>query len=229
MTIVAVTGLAREARIAAGTSVKTVISGGSAERLRGLLSAALTEDVEAIISFGIAGGLSHSLQVGDCVIASEIVGPTGRFTVHKTWTANLSARLLYASIAPIAGTDAILTEPSAKAALHAATGAAAADMESHVAAQLAFERNLPFAALRTISDTAGRALPDAVRQALNPDGGTNLRAVLRSVLRNPGQIPALIRTGREAETAFRALLRCRNLLDARLGAVDFGELALDMR
>ena len=46
-------------------------------------------------------------------------------------------------------------------------------------------------------------LPPAALVGMKPDGGMDLPAVLRSLLANPGQLPALIRTGLEAERGFR--------------------------
>jgi adenosylhomocysteine nucleosidase len=44
--------------------------------------------------------------------------------------------------------------------------------------------------------------------------------VLGSIAADPRQIPALIRTGMEAEAAFRALLRSRDRLGPTLGFAD---------
>ncbi len=101
-------------------------------------------------------------------------------------------------------------------------------MESHVAARAAKEHGLPFAALRVVSDAAHRTLPPAARVALQPSGAIDLAGVLRSVIRSPLQIPALLRTAWEAEIAFAALLRCRNVFDGGFAGADLGELALDM-
>ena len=131
----------------------------------------------------------------------------------------------------IAGSDVMLVDAAAKAALHTATGALAVDMESHVAAAFAAAHGIPFAALRVISDDANRALPSAAQAGMKKDGGMDVLAVLKALARDPRQLPALIRTGREAEVAFRqlALLNRHDLL-GRLGVgdADLDELALDV-
>jgi hypothetical protein len=116
--------------------------------------------------------------------------------------------------------DAILSGTSAKTACYQATGAAAVDMESHIVARVAVRHGIPFAVLRTIADRAGSELPQAAAIALTDDGRVNYRAVCASVLRKPGQIPALIRTGGEANAAFAALLRCRRAVGLRLAGPD---------
>ena len=131
----------------------------------------------------------------------------------------------------IAAGDAIVADAAAKAALHAKTHALAVDMESHVAAEVAAAYGLPFAALRVISDDAGRALPKAVHVGMRTDGGMDILAVLGELAKDPRQLPALIRTGREAEAAFRglALLRRHDLLGRfGIGDADLGQLAVDV-
>jgi hypothetical protein len=95
-------------------------------------------------------------------------------------------------------------------------------MESHIAAEFAAARGIPFAALRVVSDDASHALPPAVLKAMKPDGAVNVPAVIGSLLRNPAQLPALLRTARDSEIAFKALLRCLDRLGPRLLGPDFG-------
>ena len=71
-------------------------------------------------------------------------------------------------------------------------------------------------------------LPPAVLSGMKPDGGMDLAGVLASLARDPRQLPSLIRTGREAERAFKALDHARRLLGPRLGRADLGELLLDV-
>ena len=105
----------------------------------------------------------------------------------------------------IIGQDHIAASVAEKAALHAQTGALAVDMETHIAARVAARHGLPFAAIRVISDTAHEALPPAALVGMNPDGSMALGKVLASLARTPAQLPALIRTGRNAEIAFGVL------------------------
>jgi len=219
--IVAVCGLKREAALIARNHEHIVIGGGDAAVLRQRLEGG--SNVSAVISIGICGALSAALKVGDCVIASEVVLPNGeRVAVDSAWQAELRVRIPEASTGAIAGTDEIVLESGARRALEMRTRAIAVDMESHIAAAFARARAIPFAALRVISDAAETALPPAVLGAMAPDGGVRVGAVLRSLLAQPSQLPALIRTARETDTAFRVLLRCLDRLGGNLAAPDFG-------
>ena len=220
MTILAVCGLRREARIAGGEGVIAVAGGGNGRALGEKLDA-LHGDIRGVISIGIAGGLSPLLKVGDVVIADQIMTEAEQWRCDNGWRVALAARLPHVHQGPLAGSGVILKSAKAKAGLHDRTGALAVDMESHIAARFAAWRRVPLAGLRVISDDASHALPPAALVAMKPDGGIALAKVLGSLLRHPLQVPALIRTARGSEKAFAALLRCRDLLGPGLGGVGF--------
>jgi hypothetical protein len=102
-----------------------------------------------------------------------------------------------------------------KAKLRRQGGAVLVDMESHVAAQVAAARGLPFGVVRVVSDKATASLPQAVLAGLAEDGSMNLMGVLGALARDPRQFPALIRTGRDADAAFKALNVAARLALAR--------------
>jgi len=216
MMLLAVTGLRREARIAESESVETISGGGDRASLERQLAVALRNNIRGIASFGVAGALFRDLRPGDCVLASRVIDGDETFVCDEAWLNAAAQRLSDAFVGTIAGSHTILADVSQKSGLFRKTGAMAADMESHVAARAARARNLPFVAIRTISDAADRALPPAALAALKPDGRLDALAIARSLLAHPAQIPNLIRTGRESEKAFAALLRCRSLLGPRL-------------
>lgn len=222
--ILIVTGATFEADIAAGDGVTAICSGAHPLRLRSMLADIDPRRFRAVISFGLAGGLHPSLRPGDLIIADQIIAGS------KTWqtTPALMNALQSSTSTPrrasVAGADAPIMDAASKAALHAATGAFAVDMESHVAAHFATHNHLPWGVLRAICDPAHRALPAIATAGLKPDGQIDLAATLKSVARNPLQIPALIRTGIDTAIAVRALRRARGLLGLAfgLGSADLG-------
>ncbi|HWL82425.1 MAG TPA: hopanoid-associated phosphorylase [Roseomonas sp.] len=227
MRVLVATGLRREARLLAGPGIQAVTGGGDAARLEAALDELAGEGARGLISIGIAGALAPTLRPGDWLVAKAVLDGDKVLPTDPAWTARLAARLS-AGQGLFLGSDRMVAEAAEKAALHARTGAMAVDMESHIGARVARRHGLPFAAARVISDAAGRSLPPAARVGMRPDGGMDLPAVLRSLAARPGQLPALIRTGWEAERAFRALLRGHRLLGVGLAAPDLGELPLDM-
>ncbi|MCG7361835.1 hopanoid-associated phosphorylase [Roseomonas sp. ACRSG] len=221
MTILAATGLHREARILAAPGVRPIPGGGVSARLEAELDR-LAPTASGIISIGIAGALAPGLQPGDWVVAEAVLGDE-TIATDAAWTARLAAALPRARLGTMLGRDAMAAEAAEKAVLHRATGALTVDMESHVAARVARRHGLPLAVARVVSDAAGRTLPPAAQVGMRPDGGVDLPAVLRALARAPWQLPALVRTGWEAELAFRALLRGHHLVGPGLGGPGAGD------
>ena len=219
MTILAVTGLTREAQIIGGPGVVAVAGGGDAKGLAEKLDA-LHGDIIGVISIGLGGALSPLLKVGDVIIADKIVGPLESHNCDSLWMSTLVARISGATVAHIAGSSTIIADKASKWALYSDSGAAVVDMESLVAARFAGSRNLKFAALRVISDDANHTLPPAALVAMKPDGGIAIGRVLGSLLRHPFQVPQLIRTARASNKAFAELLRCRDLCGVGLAGLD---------
>ena len=195
----------------AGAGIVAIAGGGDRARLEAEIEAACA-GATGIISIGLGGALDEGLKPGDWVIGSQV----GTIETDRDWTNRLLSKLPGARLGAVAGSDVMVVDAAAKARLHAATGALVVDMESHIAARVAGRRGLPFAVVRTISDGADRALPRAAQAGMRPDGGMDVGAVIASLAQRPWELPALVRTGLEAEAAFGALLRGRQLLGAAL-------------
>jgi hopanoid-associated phosphorylase len=206
--ILAAVGMRREAglveRHGAALGVHAVAGGGRAELLEQRLTAAL-EGAEAILSIGLGGALDPSLEVGDVVVGAEVLRPRGRWETDRVWRDYLLKRLPGARSGPIYGSGEMVLNALDKAKLRRQGGAVLVDMESHVAAKVAAARGLPLGVVRVVSDKATTSLPEAVRAGLTADGGMNLAGVLAALARDPRQLPALIRVGRDADLAFKAL------------------------
>lgn len=226
--VLAVTGLAREARLAAGPGITTIWAGGDPTRLRAILSERIQPNCRAVVSIGVAGGLDPTLVPGDVIVATGVAGPDRRYEVSLDLAHRLTARLSQhpklVVLANLAGVDAAVMSAEAKTALRDATGAHAVDMESHVAAAFAAAHGLPFAAVRVVCDPADRTLPHVVANALRPDGEISLLGVLGGLVRRPMQLVAIPRLAADFAEGFRALQRCRELLGLGFGVPGIGEL-----
>jgi hopanoid-associated phosphorylase len=217
LTVLVVTGMAREERILAALGAPVVIAGGDARRL-GLLLERRIADVTALASVGIAGGLAPDLRPGQWIVADRV----GAEPTDRRWSDRL-AGLLPACVAGVVGSDRPVMSADRKAALHRSSGCAAVDMESHVVAAVARRHGRPFAVARVVADPAARDLPPFVGTALRPDGSVDRSALLRGIAAAPWQLPALAGLALDAAQAFLALRRgCR-----RLGA-DLGHLPADV-
>jgi adenosylhomocysteine nucleosidase len=214
--VLIVTGLAQEARIAAGPGMTVVCSSSDPAQLRALLTVFDPTTIRGVISFGLAGGLDPSLKSGDVVVATEVLAGDTRWLaglpLNEEMIAGVALGRRRVVRGSLAGAEHVVAARHVKAALHSETGAAAVDMESHIAAAYAAEAGLPFAALRVIADPASRALPALAMTAIKPNGDIDLRKVLRGVARNPMTLRALVSTGIDFNRALRSLRGCRGFL-----------------
>ena len=213
-----ITGLAQESRIAAGPGVSHVVcSGSDPDRLRRRLAGLDTTGLRAVVSFGIAGGLDPSLHPGDVVVATAVIAEDGTWKMPKGVVSAMADRVRASGIevaqGALVGVEEPVLLPSEKAAIRRETDAIAVDMESHIGADYAAVNNLPFAAIRVISDPAMRALPPLAKNALKPDGRIDFTAIMSGLARAPSEIATLIRAGGDAGRAFAGLRRCRRFLD----------------
>ena len=211
--VLVITGTIAEAKLAAGPGVVTLAGGGDGARLAAAI-ARVAPTCCGIISFGTGGGLSPELALGAVVIGARVIAADT--DCDPRWSQALAAALPGARRGAIFADGRLLARHADKAAA-AATGAVLADMESHLAAAAAARHRLPLAVLRCVSDPLAAQLPDAVGVAMRPDGGLAIPAILASLLRRPGQIPALCATGLGFARSFAALRRAAEAAGPRLG------------
>jgi hopanoid-associated phosphorylase len=215
--VIAVTGMAFEASIAAGKGGDGIeaVYAARADLLQRALDAALERGAAGVISFGTAGGLGPDLEPGTIVIAEAVDGPFGRIACDADWSARMAAALMASPLAAQTrrGVEAAVAAPD-KAALHQSNGALAVDMESHLAAAAAAARGLPFAVCRAVVDPAWRSLPKAAMAGLRDDGSTAVLPILRELARDPLQLGGLLRVAADAGAARKALTAARRVLTA---------------
>ena len=198
MKAAAVTGLAAEAEVARRAGLIARPSGGIAAQTTAIAESLLREGAEALISFGLAGALAPGLTPGALLVPRAAIDETGaRYAVDSEWRMRMIDTLrgagLWLDERDLLGASGVAASLARKAELHRVTGAVAIDLESHLVAQAAARAGRPFLVLRAIADSATQALPDAAVHGLAPNGKPALGRVLRSVARDPRQIPALIK------------------------------------
>jgi hopanoid-associated phosphorylase len=215
--VIAVTGMAFEARIVRGEGVEAVYA-ARADLLERALSAAVARGCSGIISFGTAGGLGPDLEPGALIVANAVEGPLGRCATDRLWSERLAAALAATPLGArlrrglVIAVSAPLTSAHDKERLHRSSGALAVDMESHIAGAIAAAQGLPFAVCRAIVDPAWRTLPSAATAGLRDDGSTAIAPILRELLKQPSQIGPLLRVAADARAARASLVQARHAL-----------------
>ena len=126
---------------------------------------------ELVISAGFAGALNVSLAAGEWVLPASVVDARdgSRFDtdIARTGLEKTAARHLV-----LVTTDEVAS-PERKAVLTRTYAAQAVDMEAAAVAQVARTHNLPFLAVKAISDDSGFEMPP-VERFIRADGNLNI-------------------------------------------------------
>ncbi|MGN6471617.1 MAG: phosphorylase family protein, partial [Rhizobiaceae bacterium] len=187
------------------------------------LAAAPIGTSTAVLSFGIAAGLSPGLSAGSLIVGSEVSFAGTVYPTDTAWRRLLVDRCgTEASEGPVLSTGTPILAAADKQALFAETGALALDMESGIAAAFAAQSGRRCAVLRAVADSADRdVLPLAV-EGMGEDGSVRPRPILRGLLQRPATLPALLHVTMDVVQARRRLSRVRQLLGPDFGVADLG-------
>jgi len=194
-TLLAVSGMGRAA---AAHSARALIDAGA----------------DALVSWGMAGGLDPALTAGTIFLPSEVISRDGvEMTTATAWRERLGAAIADQDTQqkPVKIQGRLLTSLKAvasaaeKAMLFRETRAAAVDMESLAVAEAAQTRQLPFIAVRVIVDSAQDALPRAVTAAADVEGHLKVWRLMAALARTPTDLAALMRLAQRYRAANRSL------------------------
>lgn len=194
--------MAAEARIAARFGYPVQAGGGTPAGASAAAHRLIQAGARGLVSFGLAGGLNPPLRPGTMLIPSVVLADGSPLLADAALAARFGGLTGHTVLA---GSE-IVADAAAKRRLHESTGADAVDLESGAVARAALAGGLPFIVLRAVCDPAERDLPPAALIALNADGSIGLMPILLNILRQPGQLPALLRLARDAAQARRSLI-----------------------
>lgn len=167
---------------------------------------------EAVLVIGLCGGLTESLSEGRIVVYAKCLStdPTNPPIESSPQITSRIIQLLASSnirCNHVAG----LTSPQIAASREhrlrlAQTGASAVDMETYSILDAATRAGVPVAALRVVSDSFDRELPD-LNRALNQDGALDGRKALGVAIGSPLRTLRLLAANKRAMQKLNDALR----------------------
>ncbi len=193
---------------AARCRYQTLVSGPGPRRADAAARQLLIAGCDALLSFGLAGGLAPTLHAGALLVASNVHTADGDSlncdrVLHDQLISGLAAS--GACSAPLYGADLPIVTQADKRALYETLGVVAVDMESAAIGRAAGDAGRPFAVLRCVVDPAHFSLPHAALAGMGEDGGNRPLATAAAVLMHPFELPDLIRLALWYGGALRAL------------------------
>jgi adenosylhomocysteine nucleosidase len=175
-----------------------VVANGPGPKLAGEAVDAVREyeNVDSLISIGFCGGLTPALGPCDIFIASEVVG-VGPALAPAGCRPCKTGKLL--------SIDRVVSTAAEKAEL-AKTGADAVEMEAAAVAARAKQGNVPFYAVRVVTDACNESFSLNFNQLRNSDGRFSRAKILRAALHKPRIIfPELMKLNQRTKCAAQAL------------------------
>jgi len=186
-----------------------IAANGPGPRLAGQAADAIEEhyELEGLASIGFCGALNPSLQpceivvAGTIVVADTIVGEAGvahALSVPRSHSCERQTAVLLSL-------DRVATTPQEKSGLRARSGADAIEMEAAALAGRARKWQIPFYAIKVVTDTASESFPLDFNRLRTPEGRFSIPKIIAAVLLRPAAIPALINLNRRCSQAAKIL------------------------
>mgnify|MGYP001260685816 FL=1 len=184
-------------------SVTVLITGVGFDRARSAIEWLLVDqEPNLVVAAGFAGALDPQLNVGDVVVASEVVETDG-----ERWRTVLPAELGDRECGRVLTARQMIGAPASKRRLHRDTRAIAVDMESAAIAEACQAGRIPCAVIRAISDAADTTLSPEMVRLLSGAKVSPVRA-FAAVIRRPHIVGEFWRLARATRLA------AENLADA---------------
>lgn len=222
-TVGIVTALAAEARVltrrslrvrtaaAIGTGESIVLAGMGQQAAREGALALIAAGADALVSFGVAGGLAPGLRSGTLFCPSCVLDERSRdYQPDPLWRASLIRRLKAAGL-PLVEQGSLLSLPAPlhsveeKGRMRERHQSLAVDMESAAIAMVAGEYRLPFLVLRAIVDEREDNVPAELQDSIDAWGRPRALSLLGTLLRHPRLLAALPPLAARMGKATRAL------------------------
>jgi adenosylhomocysteine nucleosidase len=200
------------------TNITVCLSGVGRERTRLATQILISHEVELLISWGSAAGLSPKVAGGDLMIPDSVKVNEKLYSTYSSFNNELLSQIpkgVPVHQGSICETGNLLVSVESKRKLFENSQCLAADMESGALAELAAENNIPFSVIRAVSDPDNMKLPKAVLAGMGTDGQFQVGNFLKTALMHPMEWWSIIKLARNFKKAQKTLNIVAQLLKAK--------------
>ena len=194
-----------------------LVSGIGSENAASAAQQLINHGATSLLSWGTAGGLSDTLRFGDILLPQFVQlsnTENGQYQTDHNWRQQI-IKLISSDLKPHDGlllqTNEIIADTRQKSLLHEKTTAIAVDMESGSIAKVAALHDLPFLIIRSIVDTSNETIPMSAINSIDEFGQTKPATLIANLIKNPGDIPKLIKLGKHFRQARKNLKQVSTL------------------
>mgnify|MGYP001828063893 CR=1 FL=1 len=191
-------------------------AGVGQQNARQAAQALIDANVDALVSWGVAGALDPGLVSGDTLLPEAVRDEAQHiYPVNDAWHASLKTRLdhqhVYAD-GTLLSTQAMQNDERQKSDLYQATKARAIDMESAAVASTALDANKPYVVVRTIFDTSSMRIPASSTNATDQYGQVSIPKLAKGLIMKPAELlqyPQMIASFAQARRSLQRIVeRC---------------------
>lgn len=198
-------------------TVMIIYSGAGSKNAQAAAEQLITQGVTGLISWGCAAGLAATLKPGDLLLADSLLDHAQKPVRFKLdWqqqTKDILTAIMPIKTGCLLESQQLVASSDAKKQLHLDTHAAILDMESIAIANVAWQHQLPFLAIRAVADPVTMNLPNAVQHALNSQGDVILSKLGWFLIAHPSELWGLIKLGLNFNAAKKTLSQVAKQLD----------------
>jgi nucleoside phosphorylase len=163
-----------------------------------------TSKLNLAISSGLSGALKQGLKPGDLIVPQKV--RTLRNDANADSDPAFRERAIQQGALPI---ETLITVdrivPTAEEKARLSFFGEAVDMESAMVMSRFVEAGVPVLTIRAISDSADEDLPIDFDRCLTPQGAIKPMSLVNAIVRRPGNLPNLVRFGRQSNQAAQRL------------------------
>lgn len=156
------------------------------------------QELEALVSIGFCGALSPALSACDVFVADELDGAAHAPSLPSSQSCQRKTGKLLSI-------DRVATTLEEKRALFEQTHAAAIEMEAAGLAAKAQQWNIPFYAVKVVTDTSSEAFPLDFNRLRDRQGRFSRVKIMAAALSRPAAFQALLKLNRRCNLAAQTL------------------------